>query len=149
LAAFTLDLFSCVHTAAAVERAVQAPLNLIGRIKEVDRRLFKNEMTLSKLNNKSTWPLAVFQDRREKEIKQTKDSIFISQSELQRTASDILAAHVTLATELGGYHRAQEEELKHIIKSFTSGMIKSEKERFLRLRHISCRLKKCRSTTAK
>lgn len=137
----TLDLLSSVHTAGAVEHAVQAPLSMIARLKDVDRRLFKNEMALSKLNNKSTWPIAVFQDRRDKEIKQTKDSIFIGQNELQRTASDIFTSHVTLASELGGYHKAQEDELAHIIKTFSRSIITSEKERLHRLRHIVDRFK--------
>lgn len=127
------DMISTAATSNVVISALVQPLNLIQQLKAQELSLRRGRTTLSKLSNKNSWPMGMFEDKRQRDIKQTEDSIYITQNEIERLSNDIKYDHVTLAVELGGFHQSQEKEVFRAIRAFTVTKIQAEKERLQRL----------------
>lgn len=128
-----IDMTSTVSTSDVMLFSLTQPLSLIQQLKAQELSLIRGRATLSKLSNKNSWPLGMFEDKRHRDIKQTEDSIYITQNEIQRLSNDIKYSHVTLAMELGGFHQSQEREVYRAIEEFTMTKIRAEKERLQRL----------------
>ena len=127
------DMTSTATTSDVVIAALTQPLSLIQQLKAQELSLVRGRTTLSKLSNTNSWPLGMFEDKRQRDIKQTEDTIYITQNEIQRLSNDIKYSHVTLAVELGGFHQSQEREVVRAVKEFTITKIQAEKERLQRL----------------
>jgi hypothetical protein len=131
-----LAMTSTASTSDVVIGALTQPLSLIQQLKAQELSLIRARATLDKLSNRGSWPLGMFEDKRLRDIKQTEDSIYITQNEIQRLSTDIKYSHITLATELGGFHRSQEHELFHAIKEFAETKLQAERERLQRLTRL-------------
>ncbi|CAN6603419.1 hypothetical protein TRVA0_002S02652 [Trichomonascus vanleenenianus] len=142
LSRFSYNVSGMASTARSVVTSLAQPMGLIYQLEAQESAFQKLKEALEKLNNKSSWPMGMFEEKKERSVKETQDKIYICQSEIQRLSSDIKAAHIASASELGGFYQVQEQELRTILKDFTEGMIKSQKERLQRLTRLQDKFKR-------
>lgn len=138
---FEYNTCALTNTAGSVITALHQPMGMISQLEQVNSQLYKNQGLLERLNNKNTWPMGMFEDKRDRDVKDTEEKIYNNHREIRRLSSDIKSSHIISASELGGFYNVQEAELKRTIEEFTIGMIKSEKEKFQRLERL---LNKCK-----
>jgi hypothetical protein len=139
LTIFAHEMISTVGMSEAVLTALSQPIGLIHELKREEALLAKSQATLVKLNGKNGWPLGMFEEKRERDIKGAQDRVYTAQNTIRRLSNDIKYAHISLASELGGFHRAQQGELERAIEAYTMGMIRAEKERLQRLQRLLTR----------
>lgn len=140
------EISSCYATTEAVVIAISKALDMIHRLKEEGLALDRLNGQLEKTASKTTWQLGLLEDRRQKDLKQNQDKIFVKQREINKLSNEIRDAHITLATELGSYHKIQQSEIKRVLKSFTKGILQNSKEQLHHLERVQGKLQQSKAT---
>lgn len=128
LESLACDLLECYATTEAVVLALSKPLNLISRLKDEDLTLDKLNAQLEKVTAKSTWQLGLLEERRQRDLKESQDRIFVKHRDINRLSNEVKAAHITLASELGSFYKIQQNEVTRLIKNFASSTLQAHKE---------------------
>lgn len=136
---FGYNMSALTNTAGSVITALHQPMGMISQLENVNSQLYKNQLALERLNNKNAWPLGIFEDKRDRDIRETEDRIYLNQSEIRRLSSDIKSSHITSASELGGFYNVQEAEIRRSVEELTHGIIKAEREKLSRLKRLSAK----------
>ncbi|ANB12337.1 hypothetical protein AWJ20_587 [Sugiyamaella lignohabitans] len=134
---FSLEILAAASTSDSVLSALDRPVAMIQQLKQQDSILINSRALLAKLTAKSGWPLGMFEEKRERDINAVRDRIYHTQNEVERLSNDVKYAHISLASELGGFHTSQGAELHRLIQTFTQRMIEHEKERLNYLERLA------------
>lgn len=130
------NLTNIRNSSRTVVSYLSRPLGLIKHLENQQEELKQCHSQLERLNNKNGWPMGMFEEKREQNIRSTKKKIYNLQAEIHRLGTDIKQFHVTAASELGPFYNWQETQLRHTIREFTITTIKANKERLQRLQRL-------------
>lgn len=136
LSTFCYDLSNMTTTTQSVIAALSHPLTLIEQLETQESTVYKLQLSLEKLNSKTSWPMGMFEEKRERDVKDAQDRIYVGQNDIRRLSSDIKYSHIVAASELGGFYIAQEEELKRVVGNFAQAQIRTGQERLMRLERL-------------
>lgn len=138
---FSVSLLSISGLIDSVLTTLQRPLASIKHLREKSQDLNSAREALEKLSAKNVWPMAVFEEKRAKDIQELNDKIYLCQNEISRLNNDVKNHHVTLASEIGTVYSIHENIMRGMIKSFSGRLIQSQKVSLERLQRIQTNLK--------
>lgn len=133
---FAISCDALSRTVSSAADKLQIPINMIDQLKERESTLKSLHRSLEKASGKNVWPMAIFEEKRAKDINDMNDQIYICQNEINRLSKDINRSHETLASEVGSLYTIHESELKQYIQKFSARMIKSNKTQLGRLQRV-------------